>query len=141
MPSRHALLAGVVLSVVGCSDRPFDMVKVEGAVLYSDGAEIPAARIVVTFHPQDAPANERRHPRPGQAVVRQSGGLFDVVTSHEYADGIVAGRHKVTVVAQDEDWRPARGLIPAKYASVATTPLSVDASDSPFKLLISRPAP
>lgn len=135
------IAAPLLLIAGGCSDQPFKMVRVEGTIAYTDGTPIPADRIVITFHPQDPPTMEHVHPRPGQAVSETSDGAFSVVTSHKYDDGIVAGSHKVTVVAQDSKWRPLKGVVPAAYTSVGTTPLSIDSKDSPFELLIERPTP
>lgn len=132
-------MAAIVVIAAGCSQGPFDMVRVEGTVRYSDGTEIPAPRVVITFHPQDPPASPKIQPRPGQAVATQPSGAFDVVTSHKYDDGIVAGAHKVTVVAQGENWRQLKGLVPPEYARVDTTPIRVDSSDSPFEFRIDRP--
>ena len=130
-------LALVALGGCGSSD-PFDYVKVRGKVTYDDGSPIPAHIVRVTFVPQAPPTDIKTHPRPGVADVDVATGTFDVVTSHQFGDGIVRGQHKVMIVALDQR-QNATPEVPAIYGSVNTTPLVVDAEDSPFELKVNRP--
>ena len=127
--------------VAGCGgDNPFDMVRVTGEVTYEDGSVIPASTVVVTFYPQADPIDAKTHPK--FAVVYASGedGSFPVVSTHEYGDGLIAGRHKVTVVARDENEQPT-GAVPEVYASLDTTPLEVEVTGRSEHLKLKVPKP
>jgi hypothetical protein len=130
-------LALVALGGCGSSD-PFDYVQVQGKVTYDDGSTIPAQFIRVTFVPQTPPADVKTHPRPGVAEVDVATGSFNVVSSHNFGDGIVRGAHKVTIVALDQQLN-ATPAVPAVYADVNTTPLAVDASASPYHFQVRKP--
>jgi hypothetical protein len=123
----------------GCgSDDPFGYVQVNGTITYDDGTPIPADSLRVTFVPQEASLDAKTHARPGVAEVNVTDGSFSVVTSRKHGDGIVPGRHKVTVVALDASQAPTRA-VPVEYQSESTTPLSVDTGQLPFQLLVTRP--
>ncbi|MBN2291326.1 MAG: hypothetical protein JXM70_02810 [Pirellulales bacterium] len=129
-------LVVVVLMFAGCSGgEPFDYIKTSGKVTYEDGSLIPSERVVVTFLSQNGPRDSGAHPRPGIAEVDVKTGAFDCVTSHNYGDGIVPGKHKVTV-------RPlgarSAGAVPTAYTAVQTTPLEVDADNGPFEFRIPK---
>ncbi len=131
-------LTGMLL-VTGCGGDAYDLVPVSGRVTYDDGTLLPSENnyVRLTFYPQAAPLDERTHPRPATADVDLADGTFTFASTHNYADGITTGRHKVvlsTIVAQEVP----RG-VPAEYNDLATTPLEVDASDAPFHLRIRRP--
>jgi len=124
--------------LAGCGGT-YDLVPVSGKVTYEDGALLPAEDnyVRLTFYPQAAPLDAMTHPRPATADVNLEDGTFSFASTHDYGDGITAGRHKVvlsTIVAQVAP----RG-VPAEYNDVATTPLEIDASDAPFHLKIKQP--
>jgi hypothetical protein len=128
-----------MLLASGCnSENPFDQVQVKGTVTYEDGTPIPGEYVELEFLPQAAPKDARTYPRPGRAAVDTSTGKFDTVTSYKYGDGIVAGQHKVLVHSLDSGRRPT-GAVPKEYSDAATTPLTVDTAESPFRLTIRKP--
>ena len=72
------------------------------------------------------------------AEVNTADGTFDVVTSHEYGDGIVRGKHKVHIQAFDEQNQPSRA-VPSEYSHPQKTPLEVDSADSPYHFKVKKP--
>jgi hypothetical protein len=126
---------GVLTSGCGGTGSPFDYVKVSGKLSYEDGTPIPAEGIKLVFDSQ-APPVGNAHPRPGSAMV-SAGGAFQDVTSYKYADGLVPGKHKVSILyATDAD---GTLLVPADYTKASTTPLVVDTADSPFEIKVPKP--
>jgi hypothetical protein len=119
------------ISGCGGNREPFEYVKVEGKVSYEDGSRIPAG-LVVKFIPQWPPREGTMTPRPGEAHVDAKTGMFSHVTSHTAGDGIVAGKHKVLILQGGP-------LVPKEYTRPETTPLTVNASDSPFDLKVRKP--
>ena len=131
------LFAGSLLLAAGCQRDPFHYDQVSGTIRYADGQPIPFHRLVVTLVPQAEAIDAKTHPRPAQALV-QADGTFDVVTTINYGDGAIRGRHKVTIVALDANEMPSN-VIPPQYASEQTTPLEFDTSQSPWAIAIDRP--
>jgi len=128
------------LFLLGCGVRdPFTYVPVSGTLTYEDGTLIPADNVALMFYPQSPPKNMKTHPRPGIAWVDQATGRFEKATSHKPGDGLVRGKHKVTVVSIHLTPLPAE-LVPSEYANPATTPLEVDTSQSPFHLKVRKPS-
>jgi len=143
MHSRRVMifLFGVVIGFLssGCGTRdPFRYVPVSGVITYEDGTLIPADEMMLLFFPQSAPLNERTHPRPGMAYVDKATGRFEKATSHKLGDGLVRGRHKVTIVNMVRAPFPPE-IVPPEYADPATTPLEVDTADAPFHIKIRKP--
>ena len=129
----------VLLGALGCSDgNPYEMVEVTGTVKYEDGSLIPAESIMLKFAPQAAPIDAKTHPRKGIAQVNVSDGTFQFATTHKHADGVVAGKHKVLVTAYSKDGKSDE-VIPKEYGHPATTPLEIDASESPLELKVRKP--
>ena len=144
-PSRCAVciaacVAGCFLMLLADCGRggdPFSYVLVSGKVTYDDGSLIPAG-ILLTFYPQGGSIDTKTHPRPGETSVDQATGEFHAVTSHKYHDGLVRGKHKVTV--RDGRRRPLPpNIVPAEYADFARTPLEVDTANQPFVLRVRKP--
>jgi len=135
-PIAWLLLTGLLLP--GCGGEPFDYVDVAGKVTYEDGTPIPVEPLVLTFYPQAAPVDSKTHPRPGLTVARKEDGTFSLVSSHKANDGLVAGRHKVTLTNLDGGALDP-SLVPAEYADPATTPLEIDTADAPFHLKVRKP--
>jgi hypothetical protein len=134
-----ALMLTVVLwSGCGGGD-PFRYVKVSGKVTYADGSLIPAARVVLTFVPQSGALDQKTHPRSGQAEVTVADGSFSVVSSHNYDDGLVPGKHKVLVRAFDDKNNPTP-VVPIDYADLNRTPLEIDTAHLPLTLDVRKPA-
>jgi hypothetical protein len=122
----------------GCtSDDPFSYVQVSGKITYEDGSPIPA-NVYLLFIPQSAPVDSKTHPRPGQAKVDRATGEFHTVTSHKLGDGLVRGRHKVTVVDPACHPLPAT-IVPPEYGDQKKTPLEVDTAALPFVLKVRKP--
>lgn len=130
-------LVSVLLLSVGCggSGSPFDYVTVSGELTYEDGTPIPAQGIKLVFNSLAPPVGDA-HPRPGSVIVGADGSFKDV-TSYKYADGLVPGEHKVSILyATDEK---GKLLVPTDYTKAASTPLTVHTENSPLKILVPRP--
>src|SRR4051812_40252383 len=116
--------------LAGCvSNSPFKYVKVSGKIGYEDGTPIPVGGMELRFTALDAPKLEKAYPRPAVARVNEKG-EFERVTSYKYGDGLIPGRHKVSLdLGSGQDAKP---LVPKEYTSIATTPLEVDTAKMPF---------
>jgi hypothetical protein len=134
----HLRFAAILFCCVclGCGPRsPFSYVKSYGKITYEDGTVIPAG-LRLQFAAMDAPEVAGAHPRPGIANVNGQG-EFDCVTSYKYGDGLVSGKHKVSIEqATDAKGKP---LVPPQYCSIATTPLVVDTKTLPFDIKVPKP--
>jgi hypothetical protein len=129
------LLAACLLG--GCSsDIPFPLVPIQGTITYEDGTPIPG--VYLQFVPQTPELDKKTYPRPGVAEVAGNG-TIELVTTYNYADGIIPGKHKVIVMALDEyDNRTL--AVDEKYGSESTTPLLLDTEDVPFLIKIEKPS-
>lgn len=88
------------------------------------------------FSALDAPKMEKAYPRPALARVNDKG-EFDAVTSYKYGDGLIPGKHKVSIdLGTGPDKKP---LVPKEYTSIATTPLEVDTAKLPFDIKVPKP--
>lgn len=133
---QSALVAGV-LFCCGCggSGSPFDYVQVTGQITYEDGSPIPADGIKLVFDSLAPPVGDA-HPRPGSVMVGADGSFKDV-TSYKYADGLVPGEHKVSILYATD----AEGnlLVPADYTKAGSTPLTVSTDELPMEIQVPRP--
>ena len=137
--SAAGLLPLLSIVFAGCgSGDPFEYVQVSGRVSYKDGTLIPAAKLRVTFIPQMQALDGRTHPRAGTAYANVADGSFDNFTSHLPGDGVVPGKHRVLIVALDEN-EALNPLVPREYSSGSQTPLIVDTADTPFHFQIPQP--
>lgn len=108
-----ALVTGVVLMLAGCG-RGVTLVPVAG-VVQVDGQPLPGGAITV------APADGR----PASAVIGPDGRF--TLSTFEPGDGVMPGRHQVTVVASRQlpggrfQW-----LVPKQVRSLATSPLRLE---------------
>lgn len=134
---KLALCSGLLPLLAGCGGDPFPYDKVSGTIRYEDGTPIPASRLVVTLLPQGEALDKKTHPRPGMVEVRPDG-TFDTVTTHTYGDGAIRGKHKMTIIAYDEQELPLE-VVPEEYARGETTPLLLNTADSPWTIAIKRP--
>lgn len=138
--SSYELLAGLLLIVLAGCDRsasPFDSVPVAGKVTYEDGSAIPVPGMTIFFHCLEPPVNGM-HPRPATAGTGPDG-TFKDVTSYKFADGLVLGKHKVSLVAQKGD--KLTTAIPTEYAQPDKTPLRVEVTEWGQFLEIKVPRP
>jgi hypothetical protein len=122
----------------GCgSGSPYSYKKVSGKIAYDDGSPIPASALRIRFTALDAPEVANAHPRPAFAVVNTDGS-FECATSYKYGDGLIAGRHKVSI---EREGLPdtTKPLVPKEYLSSNTTPIEVDTKDSPFEIKVPKP--
>ena len=134
-----AALGIVGASAVGCSEsNPYDLVDVSGTVAYEDGSLIPAGSIMLKFDPEAAPLDAKTHPRKGFALVNVADGTFEYATTHKHADGLVAGKHKVLVVAYAAEGK-AGNFVPKEYLRPDTTPIEVDTANLPLEIKIKKP--
>lgn len=143
MPALLAtmLLVGIAVAVRGCfarSDDPFRYVQVSGKVCYEDGAQIPAAGLVLTFIPLETVSAEKRFARPGSALVAAETGEFQYATTRKPKDGIVFGRHRVVLSVSGKE-PLSDDVVPAVYRDQTQSPLEVDTRNQPFEIRIKRP--
>ena len=127
-----ALFAGC-----GGTGSPFDSVPVSGKVTYDDGSLIPVEAIKVYFHCLEPPI-DGMHPRPATVGVG-SDGTFNDVTTYKYADGLVLGKHKVSLVCMEGN-KPTK-KIPRDYAIPSKTPLRIEVTEAGQYLEIKVPRP
>lgn len=128
-----------LLLLAGCSgggDDPYSYVKVSGTVTYEDGTKIPGT--VYLCFSSEAPVVGNRHPKQGTVEVGKDGDYHDV-TSHNPFDGVVRGKHKVTLRGDNNSALPAN-IVPPEYCDVKRTPLEVDTADpASFTLKVPKP--
>jgi len=126
--------------IIGCSGgSPYDLVDVSGKVTYDDGSLIPAGSIMLKFDPEAAALDAKTHPRKGFALVNVADGTFEYATTHKHADGLVAGKHKVLVVAYAAEGKTGN-FVPKEYLRPDTTPIEVDTANLPLEIKIKKPA-
>jgi hypothetical protein len=135
---RNLFIAALMLPFIGCNKEPFHCVPVSGIVTYEDGSVIPADDILLTFVPLVPPVDVKTYPRPGSAIVDRTTGEFGSVTTHKAGDGLVRGKHKVTLSRSDSLPLPA-SVVPREYCSFNKTPLEVDTANLPFVLKVKKP--
>ena len=129
------LFCAIVLS--GCRRDPFAYVSVSGKVTYEDGSPIAVDGLRLAFYPQCGPLDAKTHPRVGTAQVDKASGAFVAATTRLRHDGLVRGRHKVTLSSRGGPI-PA-SLVPPEYQDFTRTPLEVDTDRQPFDLKVRRP--
>ena len=131
------VLCLVCTSFIGCgSNSPFSYVKASGKIAYEDGTPIPVGGMELRFTALDAPKLEKAYPRPAIARVNEKG-EFERVTSYKFGDGLIPGRHKVSIdLSNGPDSKP---LVPKEYTSATTTPLEVDTANVPFDIKVPKP--
>ena len=113
-----ALISGSLLFGLGCgSESAYPIVPVTGVVKYDDGTLIP--------------------PRPGLGEVDPADGSVTIST-YDFGDGLIRGKHKVTAQALDEKNQPTKA-ISRMYLSAESTPLEVDTEAGSFELMIKKP--
>ncbi len=128
-----AAAAWLLLAVVGCgSSEPFDMVRVTGKVTYDDGTPIQAARVFIRFSPQVESKDKQTHPKMGEAEVHVEDGTFSEATSHRYGDGLVIGRHTVSVFTEDDKLRQTQ-------LDVSPSEIEVGGGADHFEFTVKRP--
>ena len=131
------LIVLVCCLLCGCGSRsPYEYKKVSGKITYDDGTPIPSNALRIRFMALDAPSVENAHPRPAFAVVNVDG-VFDCVTSYKYGDGLIPGRHKVSI--EREGLPEAKAVVPKEYLSANMTPITVDTNEAPFDIKIPKP--
>lgn len=117
---------------------PYPVERVSGLVSYRDGSLLPADVLQLTFYPQAAPLNSRTHPRAGSALVDRKTGRFEAATTFRPSDGLIRGKHKVTIHL------PGRLPLPpeiagAEYGDSSRTPLEIDTAVPPLAIVIEKP--
>ena len=138
-PALKPMVIFLFLFLAGCGPRePFRHASISGKITYEDGSLIPADTLVLTFIPQTAPINPKTYPRPGMAVVDKTTGTFNSATTHKLNDGLVQGKHKVTLAGANGRPLP-RSIVPREYSDPAKTPLEVDTANQPFELKVRKP--
>lgn len=137
-PIKFWSAALVLIAFVGCSDgNPFKSVPVTGKVSYEDGTPIPVPGMRIYFHSLEPP-QDGKHVRPGIGGVGPDG-TFKDITTYKYADGLVLGKYKVSLVC--EEGGKLTPKIPKDCAQPDKTPLRVDITESGQVLEIKVPKP
>lgn len=137
---RSIMAVVAVVAASGCGGgSPFDYVPASGRLTYEDGQPIPAAGIRLQFFVQDVAPVDGAHPKPAAAHLDAQGN-FTCVTSYRYGDGLIPGRHKISIdYAADAT---GKLLVPREYAHAASTPLEVVIDgDSAATLVLKTPRP
>ena len=131
--SLLVLLACLFIAHSGCGGTPdpFDLVQIDGTIKYEDGSLIQADRILIHFKPLAEPIDPKTFPPMGFAEVNVADGTFGDVSSRGFQNGLVPGRHKITIEVFG-------GEIPTRYASSELTPLEIDTANPPFDLTITK---
>ncbi|WP_197526726.1 hypothetical protein [Botrimarina colliarenosi] len=133
--TASAALALLFSASLGCNNgSPFAYVAASGSVHFEDGEPLTVGKVI--FKPM-AEAKGTAHPRAGGADLN-SEGRFDSVTSYKPGDGLVPGKHKVAIMFAVDD--KGNSLVDTDYTNIATTPLMVDTAETPFKIVVPRPA-
>jgi hypothetical protein len=117
---RPITLTSILLSLAlcwGCGtavDAPTETIAIKGKITYKGQ---PVTQGVVTFEPRDS----------GRAATGtvQADGTF-VLTTYKEGDGVVVGRHKVSVSGTGT--KSNREFMPVKYTSPNTSGLEADVS-------------
>lgn len=137
--SELMLAATLSVLLVGCSGSggPFDYVPVTGKVTYDDGTLIPVSGMKIYFHSLEPP-KDGMHVRPGIGSVGPDG-TFKDITSYKYADGLIRGKYKVSLVSGEPGKKAPK--IPKECALPDKTPLRVDVTESGQFLEIKVPKP
>ena len=131
------LAASAVLGCGGDGD-PFSYVRVTGKVTYEDGSLIPAQELILNFVSETPPLDAKTYPRAGMVPVDPATGKFGVPSTHKANDGVVRGKHKVTITTVNQQPLSPK-LVPKEYADDKTTPLEVDTAQPFFELKVRKP--
>ncbi len=127
MWTRYSILV-VCLACLGCgASESKSLVRVSGTCRYEDGSFIPGGGLQLTFVSQEAAASGNSEIKPGIASA-DGDGIFDFVTTHKYADGILPGKHKVYISAE----AGSKPRVPKEYLSEQTTPIIIDTASLPL---------
>ena len=131
-----ALLA---VSQLGCRDNPYDVVRITGTLTYEDGSLIPGEMITLMLVSQAEALDRTTHPRTGRGQVRVEDGSFIGISTYDYGDGVILGKHKVVLRALGPNESPS-DAIPPEYTDATTTPLSIEVGQQRhFDLKIRKP--
>ena len=104
---------------------------------YEDGSKLPAT-VQLRFYPQSPPLDAKTYPLVGQGLTNAEG-EYQSVTSHLAGDGVVQGKHKVTLITPKGGRLPP-DIVPPEYSDFKMTPLLVDTADpATFNLKIRKP--
>jgi hypothetical protein len=138
-PPYGCFLILLALTLIGCSDgsNPFNSVPVSGKVVYEDGTAIPVQSMMLYFYSEEPP-KEGMHPRPARVGVGADG-TFKEITTYKLNDGLVLGKHKISIVCQ-ENGKPSK-KIPKECSNPTATPLEIEVTHSGQVLEIKVPKP
>lgn len=116
--SFMVLIGFFCLVLTGCGDAALNQVLVSGTVLI-DNEPLPNA--YVKFIPTEG--------RPSLATTDEMGRF--TLTCHDENDGVVIGKHRMTVKAIDQiSSTSTRWRSPKIYSSLETTPLECEITES-----------
>jgi hypothetical protein len=135
----------VLVSLTGCGGgEPFGYVNVPGKITYDDGTPIPAPHLKLTFIPVNPPPSPdpKMSAPKAKADVHSADGTIpaDEITSHQFGDGLLPGKHKVQIIPFDNNDQPLTGLVPQEYRDAKTTPVEVDTASGELIIKVKKPA-
>lgn len=134
----HAAL-WLACALPGCGPRePFGYFPTHGTIAYEDGSLLPVEHLVLSFHPQLKPSDNRTSPRPASALVESRTGRFSAVTSHLPGDGLMACTYRVTLHQPSRLPLP-RECVDEAYGDPARTPLEIKGGRTVVELRIAKP--
>ena len=138
---RFMLVASALALVLGCGGVvPYDVVPVTAKVTYEDGSLIPGEYISVAFHAQVEAVDSATSPRVGGGTINAADGTVEGITTYEYGDGLIQGKHKVTLTVGGAEAESSTA-IPGAYTDPASTPLEIEVteSDQHFDVKVAKP--
>ena len=137
------LVVALAPCLAGCSSEPFSYVPVKGKVTYSDGTLIPGDQITLRFVPEQMQTKGKDVAPAPTGDVNVKDGTFAGVTTHQYLDGAMVGKYRVTinVMKNTPQGQQPNGAVPARYQSPETTPLTADVTGKNDELtfLVDKP--
>jgi hypothetical protein len=137
-----------LVSLTGCgSGEPFGYVNVPGKITYDDGSPIQAPHLKLVFIPVNPPPS----PDPKMSAPKAKADVnskehpdgtipADEITSHNFGDGLLPGKHKVQIIPFDDKDQMLPGIIPDEYRDAKTTPVEVDTASGELIIKVKKPA-
>lgn len=127
------------VTIAGCgSKNAYKTVRRSGTIKYDDGTLIPATRIELKFYSQAERISQKTGPKWGVCEVDVADGSISIISTYDWDDGIIPGKHKVSAMAMDAKNVPT-DAIPKECHTVTTTPLEIDTDDGDITIVIPKP--
>jgi|GEM_PF-1962877 len=120
-----SIIGLVILGAAGCGRTPYKVVPISGTIKYEDGSRIEADMVSIVLVSQEAPLDRKTHPRVGRAELNIADGTFRCISTYDFDDGAIVGRHKIVLRALGPN-EASSDAIPEAYSDVSTTPLEIE---------------